>query len=133
MWSGALYKSMEFTGDGIANLSMDDRFTNGEHGDRGQEQRMGSSRWMRKAEAYMKEHSKKPYTIYEADEDAQYDEVITINLSEVRPDGRIPTPSGKCKDHRRGRGDGADQDRPGCHRLLYKRAHGGHEESGGDP
>ena len=81
---GALYKSMEFTGDGIANLSMDDRFTMAnmaiEAGAKN-----GIFPVDEKAEAYMKEHSKKPYTIYEADEDAQYDEVVTIDLSEVRP------------------------------------------------
>ena len=63
---GALYKSMEFTGDGIANLSMDDRFTMAnmaiEAGAKN-----GIFPVDEKAEAYMKEHSKKPYTIYEAE------------------------------------------------------------------
>ena len=122
---GALYKSMEFTGDGIANLSMDDRFTMAnmaiEAGAKN-----GIFPVDEKAEAYMKEHTKKPYTIYEADEDAQYDEVVTIDLS-------VPPPSGKCKNHRRGGSDGAHQDRPGRHRFLHKRTHGGYEESGGDP
>src|SRR5699024_1306148 len=47
--------------------------------------------------AYIKEHSKKPYTIYEADEDAQYDEVITIDLSEVRPTVAFPHLPGNAK------------------------------------
>ena len=45
----------------------------------------------------MKEHSKKPYTIYEADEDAQYDEVINIDLSEVRPTVAFPHLPGNAK------------------------------------
>ena len=40
--------------------------------------------------AYIKEHSRKPYTIYEADADAPYDEVITVDLSEVRPTVAFP-------------------------------------------
>ena len=96
---GALYKSMEFTGDGIANLSMDDRFTMAnmaiEAGAKN-----GIFPVDEKAEAYMKEHSEKPYTIYEADEDAQYDDVIAIDLSEVRPTVAFPHLPGKCKDHR---------------------------------
>ena len=93
---GALYKSMEFTGDGIANLSMDDRFTMAnmaiEAGAKN-----GIFPVDEKAEAYMKEHSKKPYTIYEADEDAQYDEVINIDLSEVRPTVAFPHLPGNAK------------------------------------
>ena len=44
---GALYRSMEFVGKGVASLSMDDRFTIGQHGHLRQEPRTGSSRWMR--------------------------------------------------------------------------------------
>lgn len=66
---GALYKSLEFTGDGIANLTMDDRFTITnmaiEAGAKNGIFPVDSL-----AEAYMKEHSKRPYTIYEADADA---------------------------------------------------------------
>ena len=40
--------------------------------------------------AYMEEHSKKPYTIYEADEDAEYDETITIDLSTLEPTVAFP-------------------------------------------
>ena len=69
---------------------------------------------MTRALAYIKEHSRKPYTIYEADEDAQYDEIITIDLAKVRPTVAFPHLSGQCEDYRRGRGDGADQDRSGC-------------------
>ena len=86
---GALYKSMEFTGDGVANLSMDDRFTicnmaieaGGKNGIFPVDE---------KAEAYMKEHSKRDYKIYEADEDAVYEAVCTIDLSQLKPTVAFP-------------------------------------------
>ena len=50
--------------------------------------------------AYLEEHSKKEYQIFEADEDADYEQVVTIDLSEVRPTVAFPASSGQCKDHR---------------------------------
>lgn len=86
---GALYKSMEFTGEGLKELSMDDRFTMAnmaiEAGAKN-----GIFLVDEKAEAYMKEHSEKPYKIYEPDADAEYEEVIEIDLSEVRPTVAFP-------------------------------------------
>ncbi len=86
---GALYKSMEFTGDGIRNLSMDDRFTIAnmaiEAGGKN-----GIFPVDDLAIAYMKEHSQKEYTVYEADEDAVYDEEYTIDLSSLRPTVAFP-------------------------------------------
>ncbi len=86
---GALYKSMEFVGEGISNLSMDDRFTMAnmaiEAGAKN-----GIFEVDAQTEAYMKEHSTKEYKVYTADEDAEYDEVITIDLSEVRPTVAFP-------------------------------------------
>ena len=86
---GALYKSMEFTGDGIASLSMDDRFTIAnmaiEAGGKN-----GIFPVDEKAVSYMKEHSRKQYTIYEADEDAVYDAEYTIDLSKLRPTVAFP-------------------------------------------
>ena len=86
---GALYKSMEFAGDGIANLSMDDRFTicnmaieaGGKNGIFPVDDL---------AKAYMKEHSQKEFTVYEADDDAEYDQVITIDLSALKPTVAFP-------------------------------------------
>ncbi len=93
---GALYRSMEFTGDGIAHLSMDDRFTMAnmaiEAGAKN-----GIFPVDETALAYIKEHSRKPYTIYEADADAPYDEVITVDLSEVRPTVAFPHLPGNAK------------------------------------
>ncbi len=86
---GALYKSMEFTGDGIASLSMDDRFTIAnmaiEAGGKNGIFPVDSI-----AEQYMKEHSGKQYRIYEADPDAVYDEEYTIDLSSLRPTVAFP-------------------------------------------
>ena len=93
---GALYKSMEFTGDGIANLSMDDRFTMAnmaiEAGAKN-----GIFPVDALAEAYIKEHSDKEYKIYTADEDAVYDEVVEIDLSSVRPTVAFPHLPGNAK------------------------------------
>ena len=86
---GALYKSMEFTGDGIANLSMDDRFTIAnmaiEAGGKN-----GIFPVDELAEAYIKEHSDKPYKIYQTDDDAVYDAEYTIDLSALRPTVAFP-------------------------------------------
>ena len=93
---GALYKSMEFTGDGIANLSMDDRFTMAnmaiEAGAKN-----GIFPVDELAEAYMKEHSAKEYKIYTADEDAVYEDAVEIDLSEVRPTVAFPHLPGNAK------------------------------------
>lgn len=86
---GALYKSMEFTGDGIRNLTMDDRFTicnmaieaGGKNGIFPVDE---------KTLEYIKEHGGKAGTIYEPDEDAQYDAVYTIDLSELKPTVAFP-------------------------------------------
>ncbi len=86
---GALYRSMEFTGDGIVNLSMDDRFTIAnmaiEAGGKN-----GIFPVDELAQNYLKEHSKKPYTIYEADSDAEYEQVIEIDLSKLKPTVAFP-------------------------------------------
>ena len=86
---GALYKSMEFTGPGVAYLSMDDRFTianmaieaGGKNGIFPVDQLTID---------YMKEHSKRPFVTYEADADAQYDETYTIDLSTLKPTVAFP-------------------------------------------
>ena len=86
---GARYKSMEFVGDGVANLSMDDRFTIAnmaiEAGGKN-----GIFPVDDKAIAYMKEHSKREYKVYEADADAVYDEEYTIDLSQLKPTVAFP-------------------------------------------
>ena len=86
---GALYRSMEFVGDGIKYLSMDDRFamTNMAIEAGGKNGIFVVDDLTRE---YMKEHSTKEYTVYEADEDAEYDEEYTIDLSTLRPTVAFP-------------------------------------------
>lgn len=57
---------------------------------------MVSSRVDEQTKAYLAEHCKKEYHVYEADEDAVYEDVIEIDLSEVLSDRCIPTSSGQC-------------------------------------
>ena len=96
---GALYKSMEFAGEGIRNLSMDDRFTIANMAiEAGAEKRVFSAVGGKNgifpvddlAVAYMKEHSMRPYTVYEADEDAVYEEEYTIDLSTLKSTVSFP-------------------------------------------
>ena len=93
---GALYKSMEFVGEGIANLTMYDRFTMAnmaiEAGAKN-----GIFIVDDQTRAYMDAHSDKQYTAYEPDEDAQYDQIVEIDLSEVRPTVAFPHLPGNAK------------------------------------
>ena len=86
---GALYKSMEFVGEGVANLSMDDRFTIAnmaiEAGGKN-----GIFPVDDLTRAYMKEHSTREWVEYAADEDAVYDEEYTIDLASLRPTIAFP-------------------------------------------
>ena len=86
---GALYKSMEFVGDGIKYLSMDDRFTISnmaiEAGGKN-----GIFPVDELTIEYMKEHSERPYVVYEADEDAVYDETYVIELDKLKPTVSFP-------------------------------------------
>ena len=86
---GALYRSMEFAGDGVASLSMDDRFSIANMAIEA-----GAKNGIFPVDdqtiAYMKEHSQKEYKIFEADEDAEYDEVIKIDLSTLKPTVAFP-------------------------------------------
>ncbi len=86
---GALYKSMEFVGDGIRYLSMDDRFTIAnmaiEAGGKN-----GIFPVDDLAIEYMKEHSQREYKIYEADADAVYDAEYVIELDKLRPTVAFP-------------------------------------------
>ena len=86
---GALYKSLEFAGDGVSSLCMDDRFTIAnmaiEAGAKN-----GIFPVDDQALSYIKEHSAKTPVVYEADADAVYDEEITIDLSSLRPTIAFP-------------------------------------------
>ena len=86
---GALYRSMEFVGDGIQHLSMDDRFSMAnmaiEAGAKN-----GIFPVDEKTMEYVKKHSVKEPVVYTADDDAEYDEVYTIDLSKLRPTVAFP-------------------------------------------
>ena len=86
---GALYKSMEFVGEGLRNLSMDDRFAMAnmaiEAGGKN-----GIFMADDKTIEYMKAHSEKEYTLYSPDKDAEYDETYVIDLSTIRPTVAFP-------------------------------------------
>ncbi len=86
---GALYQSMEFSGSGIAYLSMDDRFSMANMAIEA-----GAKNGIFPVDdqtlAYVKEHSTKPYRVYEADADAHYEQSYTIDLSTIRPTVSFP-------------------------------------------
>ena len=86
---GALYRSMEFTGEGVASLSMDDRFTICnmaiEAGAKN-----GIFPVDDKTREYIKGRVNREVTEFTADADAVYDEEYTINLSELRPTVACP-------------------------------------------
>ena len=86
---GALYKSMEFGGEGMHSLSMDDRLCMAnmaiEAGAKN-----GIFEVDEKTIEYIKEHSSKPYTVYQADADAEYEKVYDIDLSEIKSTVAFP-------------------------------------------
>ena len=93
---GALYKSMEFVGDGVANLTMDDRFTICnmaiEAGAKN-----GLFPVDEQTIQYLEEHAPgKEYKVFVADEDAEYDEVIEVDLAAVRPTVAFPHLTGNA-------------------------------------
>ncbi len=86
---GALYKSMEFTGDGVSALSMDDRFAMAnmaiEAGGKN-----GIFEVDEKTVEYVREHSLRSYEVYKADEDAVYSEEYEIDLASIKPTVAFP-------------------------------------------
>lgn len=86
---GALYKSMEFIGDGVVKLSMDDRFTicnmaieaGGKNGIFPVDD---------VTVQYLEEHSERSFVRYDADADAIYDAVYRIDLSQLKPTIAFP-------------------------------------------
>ena len=86
---GALYRSMEFTGEGVAALSIYDRLTISnmaiEAGAKN-----GIFPVDEQTLAYIKEHSDRAPVVYEADADAVYDETYDIDLSEIKSTVAFP-------------------------------------------
>lgn len=86
---GARYSSLEFTGDGVGLLSMDERFTIANMAIEA-----GAKNGIFPVDettlAYVKEHSQKAYRVYSADEDAPYTQTVKIDLSKLRPTVAFP-------------------------------------------
>ena len=86
---GALYKSLEFTGEGVSQLSMDDRFTIAnmaiEAGAKN-----GIFPVDEKTMEYVKGRVSHKFSVYEADPDAEYESTVEIDLSTLEPTVALP-------------------------------------------
>jgi len=86
---GALYEAMEFSGEAIDSLSMDGRFTMSnmaiEAG-----AKAGVFYADGKTLDYIKSRAKRPYTVYELDEDTGYMKTIEYDVSEIEPQVAFP-------------------------------------------
>ncbi len=86
---GALYKSMEFVGEGVSALTVYDRLTISNMAIEA-----GAKNGIFEVDdatlAYVKERAQKPYTVYKADDDAVYDATYEIDLSEILPTVAFP-------------------------------------------
>ncbi len=86
---GALYKSMEFVGEGVSSLTVFDRLTISnmaiEAGAKN-----GIFEVDEQTIAYVKERSTREFAVYKADEDAVYDETYEIDLSEIQSTVAFP-------------------------------------------
>ncbi len=86
---GALYRSMEFTGPGVASLSMDDRLCICnmaiEAGAKN-----GIFPVDEITQAYMQGRCERPGKVYAADPDAEYEQTITLDLSQIVPTVACP-------------------------------------------
>lgn len=86
---GALYKSMEFTGEGLASLSMEDRLCIANMAIEA-----GAKNGIFMVDditrEYVKDRVDRPFKTYDPDPDAQYQQVISIDLSEIKPTVSYP-------------------------------------------
>lgn len=86
---GALYKSMEFTGEGLKNLTMDDRLCMANMAIEA-----GAKNGIFDVDEvtleYVNDRVNRPFNTYKADPDAEYDQVIDIDLSKIAPTVSFP-------------------------------------------
>ena len=86
---GALYQSMEYSGDGVGHLSMDDRFTIANMAIEA-----GAKNGIFEADGktleYVSEHSERIPKVFKADADAEYNRVIEIDLGAIKPTVAFP-------------------------------------------
>lgn len=86
---GALYETMEFTGPAIRNLSMDGRFTmanmaieaGGKNGIVAPDQTTID---------YVEARAKRPYKVYQSDDDAKYERIIEYDVADIEPQVAFP-------------------------------------------
>jgi len=86
---GALYSVVEFTGEAIDSLSIDGRFTMAnmaiEAG-----AKTGIFHVNNKVQLYIKSRAKRPYAVYEPDNDAEYSQVVEYDVSSLEPQVALP-------------------------------------------
>ena len=86
---GALYKSMEFTGEGLKSLTMDDRLCMANMAIEA-----GAKNGIFEVDEvtleYVKGRVNRPFSVYKADEDAEYEETYVIDLSAIEPTVACP-------------------------------------------
>ena len=86
---GALYKSMEFTGEGLKSLTMDDRLCMANMAIEA-----GAKNGIFEVDEvtleYVKGRVNRPFNVYKADEDAEYEETYVIDLSAIEPTVACP-------------------------------------------
>jgi 3-isopropylmalate/(R)-2-methylmalate dehydratase large subunit len=110
---GALYQSMEFTGEGLSALTMEDRLCMAnmaiEAGAKN-----GIFEYDEKTAQYAKEHGCAEWSVYKADEDAEYTATYEIDLSSIEPTVSLPHLPENAKPSRCRR----NHHRSGCHRSC---------------
>lgn len=93
---GALYRSMEFSGDGLKNLTMEDRLCMANMAIEA-----GAKNGIFAVDEvtleYVKGRVDREYKVFEADADAEYDEVYDIDLSQIKPTVAFPHLPEKAK------------------------------------
>ena len=86
---GALYKSMEFSGEGLSSLSMDDRLCMANMAIEA-----GAKNGIFQVDDvvldYVKDKVHRDFQVYEADPDAEYEKVYDIDLSQIKPTVAFP-------------------------------------------
>lgn len=86
---GALYKSLEFTGDGVKELTMADRFTMANMAIE-----CGAKNGIFSVDKttidYLNKTTNRPYEVFYADDDAEYEREVNINLNELAPIVALP-------------------------------------------
>ncbi len=111
---GALYRSLEFTGPGVSELSMDDRFTVANMAiEAGAKNGIfpvdEKTRAYAEAHPCTNPHMRKAFRVFEADADAVYEETIRVDLSKVELTVAFPHLPENARPVREAKGIAVDQ------------------------